>query len=255
MSETLQQPEGRDAMEVLEEVRARVAACRKEVEASEHEQQLLKKEWGEGNAANQDASAKVEEASAREAAALDNLKSAHAAESVAALALQLRKESHTETSQTFKLLEMEAERKQRLVELDEAKRVAQEAVESSRKSVEESKLKEKEVLQAWKETGKESRANDGTNDGLQDPQAMMAELADIEKLRCIREKERQRMKNELASEGKAKAKSKGKHRAARLHGPQMTCSNLLLFGTQLCIGMQRQLALRGGHNRRSSGIF
>merc|ERR1712008_39550 len=89
---------------------------------------------------------------------------------------------------------------------------------------------EKEVLQAWKETGKQSSANDGTNDGLQDPETMpecshenkeivkahntMAELPDIEKSRCMREKARQRKKNELASERKAKAKGKGKSKAA-----------------------------------------
>merc|ERR1712129_71958 len=227
MSELWQQLESRDIADVLEEARGRVAACMKEVEASEHEQQLLEKEWEEGNAAYQDASFKVEEIAGREAAALDNLKAAGAAESAAALALQRTKEFHTETSQAFKLLEMEAERKQKLLELDEAKRVAHEAVESARKAVEESKLKEKEVLQAWKETGKQSSANDGTNDGLQDPEAMpecshenkeidkahntmMAELADIEKSRCMREKARQRKKNELACEGKAKGKGKSK---------------------------------------------
>merc|ERR1719410_269509 len=136
MSEVCQQLESRDVAEVLEEARGRVAACMKEVEASEHEHQLLEKEWEEGNAAYQDASFKVEEVAGREAAALDNLKAAHAAESEAALALQRTKETHTETSQTLKLLEIEAERKQRLLELDEAKRVAQEAVESARKAIE-----------------------------------------------------------------------------------------------------------------------
>merc|ERR1712008_179160 len=232
MSELWQQLESRDIADVLEEAGGRVAACMKEVEACEHEQQLLENEWEEGNAAYQDASFKVEEIAGREAAAaLDILKAAGAAESAAALALQRTKEFHTDTSQAFKLLEMEAERKQKLLELDGAKRVAHEAVESARKAVEESKLKEKEVLQAWKETGKQSSANDGTNDGLQDPEAMpecshenkeidrahntmMAELADIEKSRCMREKARQRKKNELAAEGKAKAKGKGKSKAA-----------------------------------------
>jgi len=45
---------------------------------------------------------------------------------------------------------------------------------------------------------------------------MMADLADTEKLRCTREKERQLKNDYLACdpEGKAKAKAKGKNRAA-----------------------------------------
>jgi len=155
------------------------------------------------------------------------LKAARPAESAAALALQQSKETHLETSQALRLLEMEAERKQRLIELDEAKRVAQEAVESARKAVEESKLKEKEVLQTWKGAGKGSSANNGTNDGMPEclhekkdidkaHKSMMAEIVDIEKSRGIREKERQRKKNELACddrEGKAKGKGKVKRAA------------------------------------------
>jgi len=156
-SDLWQQLESRDTSEVFEEARVRVAACTKEVEASEHEQQLVEKELEEATLAYQDASAKVEDVAGKETAALDNLKAARAAESAAATALQLSKETHTETSQAFKLLEMEAERRQKLVELNEANRVTQEAVEFATRAVEESKLKEEEVLQAWKETGKESR--------------------------------------------------------------------------------------------------
>jgi len=147
----------RDTGEVFEEARARVVACMKEIEATEHEQQLVETEVEEATLAYQDAFAKVEEVAGKEPAALDNLKAARAAESVAAMALQLSKATHTETSQAFKLLEMEAERRQKLVELNEANRVTQEAVEFATRAVEESKLKEEEVLQAWKETGKESR--------------------------------------------------------------------------------------------------
>merc|ERR1719356_1432443 len=101
-------------------------------------------------------------------------------------------------------------------ELEDAKRAAKEAAEAAKRALEESKLKEKEAAEALKEclveqrqkevlalkdhaetgrTGAEGRKEKKAADKAAQ-KGMLAEVAQIEKARVLREKERQQKMKE-----------------------------------------------------------
>jgi len=218
--------------EAVEEAQKRISDLEAEVSALSDNYKQLVGAVQESAKDLQAATAKVEDIAHREAHCLEKMKAAklrHAEVTVAALKAR---QEQIDNGRTVKVLELENERGQKVVDLEEAKRVAQEAVEAAKKAVENSKAREKEAQQALRDASKDQgevsleavrgimQMSEETQDTSlpvatqisekQTQKALHAELAEIEKKRQLRDKERQKMRMEASAMGKGKAKGKAR---------------------------------------------
>merc|ERR1711920_1059449 len=107
----------------------------------------------------EDASRKVQEALDKESLALAKFKDAKMAQSASISVPTQAQQESADILKVMKILELEMANQERVQELEEARKKAQEAAEAAKQALEDSKLKEKEVQDAIKRAVQEQRAN------------------------------------------------------------------------------------------------
>merc|ERR1740123_2681731 len=171
-----------------------------------------------------EASKKVEEAVGRESIALARLKAAKAARSQSATNTSQAEQERSDSVKALTILEVELLSRQNVRELEEAKKRAQDAADLAKKELETSKLKEKEAQDAvkfalaeqrlkeevaLKEHSELDRANAESrrakaSDNKVQQKGVLQEIAQLEKARAQREKERQSRWRQAAGLGKVR---------------------------------------------------
>merc|ERR1740123_274102 len=153
---------------------------------------------------------KVQEALDKESLTLAKFKDAKMIQSASTSGTTQAEQESSDIVKVMMILELEMANQERVQELEEAKKKAQEAAEAAKQALEDSKLKEKEVQDAIKLAAQEQRAKadailqaqsesekGGAEVRREKKMAERAaakraavEIAEIEKARAIREKER-----------------------------------------------------------------
>merc|ERR1740123_886913 len=170
---------------------------------------------------------KVQEALDKESLALAKFKDAKMIQSASTSGTTQAEQESADIIKVMKILELEMANQERVQELEEAKKKAQEAAEAAKQALEESKLKEKEVQDAIKLAAQEERVkadailqaqNDSEKTGAEarkdkkmaekaEFKKSALEIAELEKARALREKERLGRLKALTGGGGQKVKA------------------------------------------------
>ncbi|CAK0809587.1 unnamed protein product [Prorocentrum cordatum] len=181
----------RDIDEVIAEAKAEVASCESSVEEATkrlfQDDEKIKREVEEAAAA-------VEAAKLKEAQTLQKLRESHLSRKQVICGVAEAKEKRAEAIRTLKLLELEREGRDRLKELEEAKRAAADAALVAKKALEEARAREKEVLEAQRARQAEAlheleqaRRGEKAEEKLAAKRATQ-QIGDLEKARAQRER-------------------------------------------------------------------
>jgi len=214
----------RNPEEVLAEARQKVKDCDSAIAEADTEAQALDREADAARKDMEATSAKVEELGHTEAIALEKLKAARRARNDAATGVAGVKSGRVDAATKLKILELELESRQKLQELADARKAAQDAQEAAKKAIVASKIKEKEALDSVKRIYAEQaeKENEAVKDSASsvvddkhaqkdakvkaktDAKAALSEMVFIDKARIEREKLRQINFREAAGFGKKK---------------------------------------------------
>lgn len=203
---------------VVADAKREIQACQEELTAAEEVEANIREVLQASQKTMEDASRKVGEALSRETLALAKFKDAKMAQGPSPSGAGQAEQEKADLEKIMKILELEIANRDRLKELEDVKRKAQEAAEAAKKALEESRRQEKEALEAMKlaqqeqrdeadkvmqmqsehdKIGMEARRGKKPTDRAV-AKEVASEIAQIEKTRALREKERQQKWREAA---------------------------------------------------------
>jgi len=209
---------------VIAEVMAEIKNCEQTIADAESAETAAETEVMKAQTNLAEATVGVEEAKKNEEIALGRLRDLKVTKAEAARKAQAAEDDKVETAKKLKILELEFEGRDQKVQLEEAKRKAQEAQEAAKKMLEESKRKEKEAADALKASRAEQAAKEAQ--ALQEhaeadksgaaarkdkkaadkaaEKEMQLEMKHIDSARLQRDKERQQKLREAMGKGRGK---------------------------------------------------
>jgi len=223
-TKVLQEVSKRSIDDVLADAKHDIQACTEEIAAAEADGAAVDEEVQKAEQAMEDARKHVQEALDKESLAIAKLKGAKLAQSTSASGSMEAQQMRADTRLAVRILQLEIASRTRLQELEADRERAQAEVEAAKQAFEESKLREKEVQDTFKSIAQEQRVKadeifqehcEHDKVGAQilkernmairaAAQQSALEIAEIEKARSQRDKERLSSLKALSDNGSMK---------------------------------------------------